>query len=104
MNRYILTDEVRSEYKPQVEAFLKMISDIPLGGDIYEKDFSDTKLNPCTLGEILEEIGYEESDRGDDGWQMDFWIAYEKAGSPSVKIAGCGMTFEIILRGWGDQQ
>lgn len=99
MNRWELTDEVRNEYKPIVESFLKDVEDnnLDISNELLEKDFSDTKLNPYTLGKILEELGYECVNRDDNGWELDFWIDYHKDRCKNIQVSGTGITFELNL-------
>jgi hypothetical protein len=99
-NRYELTDEVKAEIKPQVEQFIKDLEavDVENSTDYLVKDFSGTRINPYTLGKILEELGYENEDGIDtNGWQMDFWIRYTKNGFRTIQLSGCGITFEVKL-------
>lgn len=96
-NRYTLSDQVRDKWTPVIKRLLEAIEADPKAA--YNKelvfDFSDTELNPATVGEILEALGYYEVDREDNGWQMDFWINYGKEdGFKPITISGTGVTFE----------
>lgn len=98
MERYKLTEEVKNEYTPIIKEFIdNLASD---NEDVDDSlNLSDTKLNPYTLGKILEnEFEYQEDDISHNGWQMDFCIYYTKEGMPDLCIEGCGITFELILR------
>lgn len=97
MNRWKLTDELRKEYKPIVESFIDDVERNDPDGELIERDFTDTKLNPSTLGYLIEELGYERVNQDDNGWELDFWIYYHKNGYKPIQIKGCGMTFELIL-------
>lgn len=107
MNRYNLTDEVRTKYKPIVAAFLEKINNMSddeiceSSEDNYKLDLSNTELNPYTLGILLEEeFEFEDKDHEDNGWQMDFWITYNKNTSERVNritIMGTGIIFEMFL-------
>lgn len=57
MNRWNLTEEVKQKYTPVVKEFLESLK-VP-SEELREKDFSDTELNPYTLWELLESLGYE---------------------------------------------
>lgn len=96
LNRYNLKETTKVRYLPVVKDFIENLEKWD-GEDYFEKDFSDTELNPYTLGMILEELGYERVNQDDNGWQMDFWITYEKEGYKSISLEGTGITFELKL-------
>ncbi len=62
-----------------------------------EINFSNTKLNPYTLWKMLERMEYRKTKLEHNGWEMDFWITFEKAGCQSLKIYGTGITFNLWL-------
>jgi len=99
MNRWHLTEEVKIKFTPIVEQFIGEVENIDIEErkELLEKDFSDTELNPSRLGELLEELGYEEENRNDNGWELDFDITMIKEGHRPLVIRGCGMTFELML-------
>ncbi|MUG45507.1 hypothetical protein [Paenibacillus woosongensis] len=98
-NRYTLTEKIREKYTPIVQEFIQKLEDSnPKDTDILlEVDFSDTELNPYTLGELLEELGYERGDQQENGWQLNFWIPYTKQGCKAIQVDGTGITFELKL-------
>ena len=109
MNKWNLSEDVRNEYKPIIERFLNKME--TLSYDEFEEldseeatiDFSDTRLSPYTLLELLREFGYEDAEFDRNGWELDFWIyiSREDMEFPStcenLCIHGCGMTFELNL-------
>ena len=99
MNRWLLTPEIQDKYTPIVQAFINKLenTNIENSADILEQDFSDTELNPSQLVELLENLGYKEESRGDNGWELDFWINMYKSNFKSIQVTGCGMTFELQL-------
>ena len=99
MNRWTLTEEKRKKYEPFVQDFINRLEavDLETATNLLEQDFSDTELNPATLTDILEGLGYEVDDRDDNGWELDFWITMFKSGYRPIRIQGCGMTFELML-------
>ena len=99
MNRWKLTEELKNEYLPVIKNFINKLESIdPEESRNYlKKDFSDTKLNPSKLKELLEILGYEETDMDTNGWEWDFWITMSKEGYKDISINGCGMTFELLL-------
>lgn len=99
MNRWTLTEEIGKKYEPFVRDFINRLEaiDLETATDLLTQDFSDTELNPATLVAILKGLGYEEEDMDDHSWQLDFWITMTKSGSRTIRIEGCGMTFELKL-------
>lgn len=102
MNRWELNPKVKEVCLPIIKEHIDKIEDIDLE---YESpydcqiDLSDTPLNPFTLGRILEDLGYKRYDTDRNGWEMDFWLYYSKMECKTLVISGCGMTFQLILRG-----
>lgn len=99
MNRWNLTEQERIKFMPIVKSFIEELENLNIDGsaDLLEKDLSDTELNPSKLQNLLEELGYEVEDRDDNGWQLDFCITMTKDNCKTIQIAGCGMTFELML-------
>lgn len=109
MSRWNLSEDVRNEYKPMVEKFIKKMEALSyeefreLDSEEATLNFSDTKLVPFTLLELLREFGYENAEFDNNGWELDFWIyiSREDMEFPStcenLCIHGCGMTFELNL-------
>ncbi|EJW13952.1 hypothetical protein M5X02_30715 [Paenibacillus alvei] len=100
MNRWLLTEEVKQKYTPIIQGFIDKLEAMNPDEqeDLLEINLSDTGLNPYTLQELLESLGYEKTDFDDNGWQMDFWITMEKNGCKSIVIEGTGIIFELKLR------
>ena len=106
VNRYILADDVKDKFVPIVETFIDKVAKC----NAEEKsrydvtlDLTGSELNPYTLGELLEkEFGYRHEDTETNGWQIDFWSYYTHDTKPLLCVSGCGMTFELILRGDDD--
>lgn len=97
MSRWELTDEVKEKYLPVIQELIKQIEESDNTEEIY-KDFSDTKLNPYTLKELVCSLGYEDNDGMDtNGWEMDFWIYLNKDGCKTLCLSGTGITFELKL-------
>ena len=98
-NRWKISDSVKEKYTPLVVSFIDELEKLEadISTPILKKDFSDTELNPSTLGLILESLGYKNVSHDDNGWELDFWITYEKQGYKPIMITGCGMTFELEL-------
>ena len=111
MNRWDLTDEHRNQFKPVLEEYLHILEFLTpqkLARVSYEDitlDLSDTGINPYQLKILMEELGCEEDEQDQNGWQMDFWIYMNRtdrktfpSGSQRMVIAGCGITFDLCLR------
>lgn len=104
-NRYNLDEILKNEWMPKIAQHVGLLCEegkVDNGETnpyLIALDLSDSGLNPYTIGEILEELGWEVQDRRDNGWQMDFWIIYEKDGCPDIQVRGTGITFEVFLSG-----
>lgn len=110
MNRWILTDEIRNKIKPLLVEwfeFVENITDEQLDS-IYstelEINLSDKGINPYQLEKLLEEFGYEMTDRDRNGWEQDFWTYMSRkdekhfaSGCENIVIECCGMTFELKI-------
>lgn len=99
MNRWRLSEEVKAKYTPIVQEFIDQVEavDPETATDYLVKDLSDTELNPSTLSELLDGMGYKKGDMQTNGWQYDFWITFEKNGCRPLSVSGCGYTFELKL-------
>lgn len=107
MNRWELTKKLKKEYKPIIEEWLNKMKKLTveeiknIDQEEFNLELSDTKLNPYTLGLLIEEFGYEENGSDINGYQMDFWYYFinEKENSICQKlcISGCGQIFELNL-------
>ena len=117
VNRWKLTEEMREKWRPVVEEWLKNLEDMTeeevkeLAENSnkeelearFKLDLSDKELNPSRLSYLLRELGYEDDETEDNGWQWDFWWTYKKegvsfpSGCEALKISGTGATFELVL-------
>jgi len=110
MNKWMLTDEVRDEFKPILETYFTLMNTIDeesveeFTNEELGIDFSNMGINPAQLLKLLNEFEYEMVDRSENGWQQDCFITLEKKdGStfPWTKenliMYHCGMTFELML-------
>lgn len=96
MSRWELTDEIEQEFLPIVKGFIDEVEGSEQDSE-YELNLTDTELNPYTLWKLLEKLGYEKEDIDSNGWQMDFWITFEKEGHKTLEIDCTGITFELKL-------
>ena len=110
MNRWILTDEIRAKFNPVLKEYFNKVENLTveqvenMSNEDMGIDLSDTGINPSQLVDLLEEFGYEETDRDDNGWELDFWIYMKRKDEKSFEstcerlvVAGCGMTFELKI-------
>lgn len=95
MSKWALTDDMRKKFIPIIQEFINKVEAVEFPDESLE--LTDTELNPYTLGLLLEEFGYEKVDIDENGWQMDFWITFEKEGYKTLTIEGTGITFEFKL-------
>lgn len=98
---YKLTDELRAEFKPLIQKFINELEAIdPEENDESLKlELSNSNINPYQLWKILEEMGYQQTEHTNNGWQLDFWIEFYKPDCKSLMIEGCGITFALKLTG-----
>lgn len=97
MNRWKLLDTEKEECTPLIEDFIKSIEEAAGEGEPLELELSHTALNPYTLKELLEGLGYEKTEIDTNGWQADLWITMEKPGSRTLSIEATGIIFEMKL-------
>jgi hypothetical protein len=97
MNRYTLTEELKEEYIPIVENMLLTIEANRSDYELVEFDLTDTKLNPFTLCELLESLGYTKGEQEESGWQFDFRIPLSKKNRKNIQVSGTGIIFELKL-------
>lgn len=110
MNRWIVTDEIREKFKPILKEYFNKVENLAveqvgrMSNEELGLDLSDKGINPSQLVELLEEFGYEEQDRDDNGWELDFWIYMHRCDGKmfdstceKLVVAGCGMTFELKI-------
>lgn len=110
MNRWILTDEIRDKIKPLLTEYFDKVENVT--AEQVEKmtneelgiDLSDKGINPYQLVSLLEEFGYKEISRDDNGWKLDFWIDMRRTDGKCfdsdcehLVVFGCGMTFELKI-------
>ena len=108
MSGWNLTSEVRNKFVPIVKEYLhkvEMATEEQIE-NMFQKeleiDFSGTEISPVQLVKLLKDLGYKETRRDDNGWEMDFWIYMERkdgkhfdSGCEKLVVSGCGMTFEL---------
>lgn len=110
MNRWNVTDEIREKFKPILAEYLNKVENLKaeqidaMDNEELAIDFYNTGINPHQLVTLLEELGYEEEDRDDNGWQLDFWINMRRTDDKTfdshcehLVVNGCGITFELKL-------
>ena len=110
MNRWNLTEEIKDKIKPLLTEYFQRIENVTteqieqMSNEELGINFSDKGINPHQLVSLLKEFGYEEVDRDDNGWELDFWIHMRRqdektfdSGCEKLVVAGCGMTFELKL-------
>ena len=103
MNRYILKNETKEKYIPIITEHIKKIEDNTEESfyDI-ELDLTDSELNPYTLCKLLEDLGYMKTEIDNNGWDMNYWIYFEKQNYSMLLIRGTGITGEFFLSGCDD--
>jgi len=97
MSGWALTDEVKERFTPIIQEFIDKIETMDYVDEESGLNLSDTELNGYTLWKLLEDLGYEQTELDHNGWQMDFWIRFEKEGFKTLSVDGTGITFELAL-------
>jgi hypothetical protein len=94
-NRWNYIPEIKEKYLPSI---LEFIEKLKINDETQPVlDLTRSGLAPYHLWKILEELGYENDDIDDNGWEQDFWVTMKKDNAPTIIIRGCGMTFEVSL-------
>lgn len=92
MARYLeeLTEEKKTEIKKRLDSYLKSYHEAP---DNCEEEIKldDLDVVPYRVWEYLEELGWEQTEIDDNGWELDFWITFEKEGEPKLDLTGSGI-------------
>jgi hypothetical protein len=88
-NQYQLDDIKKDTFVRIVRAFLRE--------EIKDIDFTGSGINFYTLGEVLEELGYEKEDYDSNGWQLDLTVTYVKEDCENLILHGSAYVFEIQL-------
>lgn len=92
---------MREEYFPVVTQFIADLETNTVredGDDGPLLDLTNTKMNPYTLGIMLQSMGYKKKDFQSNGWEFDFWIKYSKEGCKPLLVWGTGITFNLWLQ------
>lgn len=97
-NRYYATEEQKEKFIPILQEFIDRI-EAASEEEVYsiQLNLTDKGINPAQIWDILEELGYEENYEDYNGWQLDFWIKFEKEGCRTISMSGTGITFEVLL-------
>lgn len=100
MNRWNLTDEIRNGIGVKIKDWLDYVETnfhiLQEEKDKEELDLTDYEINPYQLWKFLEELGFERYDSEKNGWEMDYWIYFEKNGF-EVYISGTAIIHELKL-------
>lgn len=100
MNRWKLTDEIRNGIGVKIKDWLDYIETnfniLQEEKDKEELDLTDYEINPYQLWKFLEELGFERYDSEKNGWEMDYWVYFEK-NEFKVYISGTAIIHELKL-------
>lgn len=71
---------------------------------LEDREFSlvGTGLSPCKTTEILNELGYKQSEFDSNGWEGETWITFTKEGSRSIILYYEGWDFDIKIQVYED--
>lgn len=112
INRWILTEEQKAKIVPMIKMFLNKLENMTeeeveaAPKETFVLDLYNIGVGPYLIKEILEEeFEYEEYASDQNGWEMDFWISFDRKDDkkfPSecehLELVGCGMTFDLKLQ------
>lgn len=105
---WCLDDKLRARFKPMIQKYLDKMESLTthdiemMTNEELGLFLSGQGISPYQLRELFEEFGYEETDRSDNGWELDFWIDMTRKDNktfPSqcehLVIFGRGMTYDL---------
>lgn len=100
VNKWELNDYLRSNEIPSIKKWIDFVEvhfdELVEKQDKTELDLSDFKINPYQLKLVLEEMGFEDYEWDSNGWEMDYWIYFERNGF-KIEIQGTAMINELKL-------
>lgn len=99
-NKWELNDYLRNNEIPSIKRWIDFVEvhfdELVEKQDKTELDLSDFKINPYQLKLVLEEMGFEDYEWDSNGWEMDYWIYFERNGF-KIEIQGTAMINELKL-------
>ncbi len=99
-DKWVLNDYLRSNEIPSIKRWIDFVEvhfdELVEKQDKTELDLSDFKINPYQLKLVLEEMGFEDYEWDSNGWEMDYWIYFERNGF-KIEIQGTAMINELKL-------
>lgn len=110
-NRWLLDEETKAKVKAMVVAHIDKIANFDIESDSdtrYEVvlDLSGIPgVGPYHVKHIIEDLGYEEDDFSDNGWEMDYWFHFQHPVPdkfPPLCLSGTAIIHEMYLRGEDD--
>ena len=100
INKWELNDYLRNNEIPSIKRWIDFVEvhfdELVEKQDKTELDLSDFKINPYQLKLVLEEMGFEDYEWDSNGWEMDYWIYFERNGF-KIEIQGTAMIHELKL-------
>lgn len=94
---FTLTQEEKDHYKPIIQGIIEELIKTRNFDSIDLTDFDE--LSPYLMWELLEELGWENTDYDSNGWEQDTWTYFTKKGQDfaSIVLFSCGMTFNMSI-------
>lgn len=98
-NRYYATEEQKEKFIPILQDFIDRI-EAASEEEVYsiQLNLTDKGINPAQVWDILNVLGYEDEYLDHNGWELDFWIKFEKEDCRTITMSGTGITFEVLLK------
>lgn len=86
-----LTDKQKEELGKRLDKYLEAFHK-KLGYQDEEVELDDLDCCPYRVWEWLEENGWEcKRDIDTNGWQLDWWLRFEKENEPKLTLTGSGI-------------
>ena len=99
-------DLTTEEEKYFIPLFKYMIDELTCGRR-EEFDLTGKGINPYQARKVFEQLGYEEADMDENGWEQDRWVYFNKKikaddntyhfEETKLCLFYCGQTFEMKL-------
>jgi len=94
-----LSDDLINKFTPIFKDFIYKIENLPevVNEEDLTLNLTGKGITPYQAWSLLEILGYEHTDMNQNGWELDFWLFFEKQGCRRITLRGTGMTFELFL-------
>ena len=92
--KWNMMDWEMEKWKQELSAAITRLSQ----DELYEKDFTNLDVCPANLIDALRDMGWNDDESQDNGWQGDSWIYfYHYNYDFTLVLYYCAHTFELKL-------